>query len=174
MGTRSGENILCFDDSMLRSVKTLNVLQSLPMQPLSSAPPWVREVVKTYCVSMSLCWEVSKHLMFCRRPLSHQLLFGYMKWWKHIVFWWVYVEKCQNILCVAGVPYAITLISSSLGTRSGENILRFDEFMLRSVTTFYVLQGDLCNHSHQPLLGDEKWWKNIVFWWLYVEKYQNI
>ena len=97
---RSGENILCFNEFMLKSIKTLNVLQEWSMQSLSSAPPWGREVVKTYCVLMTLCWKVSKHLMFCR--------------------------------------------------------------------------GDLCNHPHQPLLGDEKWWKHIEFWWLYVEKYQNL
>ena len=51
----SGENILCFDEFMLRSVKTLNVLQGSPMQPLSSAPPWGREVVKKHCVLMTLC-----------------------------------------------------------------------------------------------------------------------
>ena len=36
--------------------------------------------------------------------------------------------------------YATTLISPSLGTRSSENILCFDEFMLRSVKTLNVLQ----------------------------------
>ena len=46
----SGENILCFDEFMLRGVKTFNVLQGSPMQPLSSTAFWVDD-----CVLMSLC-----------------------------------------------------------------------------------------------------------------------
>ena len=55
VNTRSGEKALCFDDFMLKSIKTLNVLQGEPMQPLSSVPPWGREVVKKHCVLMTLC-----------------------------------------------------------------------------------------------------------------------
>ena len=65
LGTRSSENILCFDEFLWRSVRTHDNLQGGAMQPLSSAPPLVQDLAKTYCVLMSLCKEVSKHLMFC-------------------------------------------------------------------------------------------------------------
>ena len=54
---RSCENILFFNEFMLKVVKTLSVWQGDFTYPLCSSPSphWRPEVVKTYYVLMSLC-----------------------------------------------------------------------------------------------------------------------
>ncbi len=56
--TRSGENVLCFDEFMLGVMKTYYVFIGRPMETVVSTPLLSPEVVKTSYVLMSSCWKL--------------------------------------------------------------------------------------------------------------------